>query len=180
MEQGPSVSTAVIARRLGLSAPALFHRFGSKEKLLIAAMCPDPSTMPLKALERPLDSRPIEEQLREIASEVTQFMRMIMPRIQVLQSAGVSPIQAWQHYETPPPLLLFRALSGWFKRASEAKRIRTCEPNHIAAAFMGSLHVQMILGMAGHPVHEPGAMDTYIDDLVVLLNQGLQTTQDTP
>jgi AcrR family transcriptional regulator len=177
---GPSVSTSVIARRLGLSAPALFHRFGSKEKLLIAAMCPDPRQMPFQALERPLDSRPIEDQLREIALEVTQFMRMIMPRIRVLQAAGVSPQTAWAHHDTPPPLLLHRALSQWFTRAVEAGHVCTDEPEHIAAAFMGSLQIQMILRMAGLPARGSDAEEDYIDDLVHLFARGLRPAEDSP
>ena len=40
LEHGPGVSTAKIAKAVGMSQAALFKRFGSKEDLLIAALMP--------------------------------------------------------------------------------------------------------------------------------------------
>ena len=133
LAHGPSVSIATIGAQLGLSGPALLHRFGSKKRLLIAAMCPDPSELPVRALQQPLDERPITEQLRDIAEEVTAHMRRIMPHIVVLRAAGISPLEAWSRYEAPPPLILHRALSAWLGRALEKLRHR------LAGQHLGAL-----------------------------------------
>ena len=42
LNRGPNVSTVEIAKRVGLSQPALFQRFGDKASLFLKAMTPRP------------------------------------------------------------------------------------------------------------------------------------------
>jgi AcrR family transcriptional regulator len=180
LELGPSVSTTVIAHRLGLSGPALFHRFGSKQQLLIAAMCPDSSELPLKSLGRAVDDRPIPAQLHVIAAEITDHLKRVMPRLAVLRAAGISPLEAWKHYEAPPPLLIHRGLTDWISRALDAGRLRPCDASHTASAFMGALQSQAILHMAGRPIASPAETESYIEQLVQIFWVGLCPPSETP
>ena len=117
LAQGPGVSISTIASELGLSGPAIIHRFGSKQQLLIAAMCPDPAQLPLQALRRGVSDEPIPIQMGKVAREIAAYLRRVLPRLAVLRAAGISPFDAWSHYEAPPPIIIHRALTAWVTEA---------------------------------------------------------------
>lgn len=138
LEHGAGVATAVVARRLGVSAAALFHRFGSKRNLVLRALTPQ---LPdFEAIEAGPDARPIPEQLREIGLEVSQRLRKMGPRMAALRSAGLSPKDCFDHFEEPPPLRLHKSLTRWFQLAIEQGRVRPGDAGCYAMAFLGGLN----------------------------------------
>lgn len=144
MEHGGGVATSVIAARLGLSSAALFHRFGSKRNLILQALVPKPPNLEL--MRAGPDERPIQEQLQEIAQGIVAHMQAMAPRIQTLNSAGISIQDVFQHLEEPPPVVLFRGMSGWFKRAMAQGRVVDGSPEDLALAFLGSMHGRHFFG----------------------------------
>ena len=83
LEHGASVSTTVIAKRLGVSQAALFKRFGTKEDLLVAALRPGPEMVRelLDWLAEGPDERPIPEQLLDLGVRVRSFFGRLLCRI---------------------------------------------------------------------------------------------------
>lgn len=179
LAQGPSVPISTIAAELGLSGPALLHRFGSKQQLLIAAMCPDPAQLPLQALRRGVSEEPIPIQMREVAREIATHLRRVMPRMAVLRAAGISPFDAWSHYEAPPPIIIHRALTDWVTAALQQGRLRPCEPVHVASAFMGGLQAQAILTIAGQAPASEEENERYINHLVQIHWEGLSPLSES-
>lgn len=144
LEQGVKVATSVIAARLGLSSAALFHRFGSKRNLIIQALMPKPPN--LEQVQNGPDERPIAEQLAEIGESIVAHLQAMAPRVQALHSAGMPVKELFCQTESPPPVLMFQALSAWFQRAIDQGRIQPGSPENYATAFLGSMHGRHFFG----------------------------------
>lgn len=170
LEQGPSVSTTVIARRLGVSQAALFKRFGTKEDLLIAALAPPeiPGFVPLA--DAGPDARPLPLQLRELAGEIHRFLQGLVPCLAMLQASGLDMRTLMTRYQIPPPLRAHRALTGWFERAAAAGRLGPCEPSAVATILIGALQGHRMLSMIGAT---PNPAEGYLDQVVGTLWRGI-------
>jgi AcrR family transcriptional regulator len=177
LEHGASVSTTVIADRLGISQPALFKRFGTKDRLLIAAM--RPSLGPVAAfLDRGPDERPIPEQLLEIASRLREFGEKLVPLIDVLHEAGLAREALHRGDEPPPPVQVQRALSGWLERAQADGRIAPGDTEAVALAFVGAIQGRVFMAHhSGGPV-SPLAWDGYLESFVQFAWQGIAPEEE--
>ena len=150
MEQGPGVSTNVIARHLGVSQATLFKRFGTKEQLLINALCPDENPAWLdRVAAGPDPDVPLREQLDVIMREAGAFVREVMRRVSVLRASGLSEEQFLQYFKCPPPVKAMRGLAAWCSRAQAQGRMRVVEPTTVAMMIMGSLHMPHFLARLG-------------------------------
>ena len=78
----------VVAAKVGLSAPALFKRFGCKNDLIVAAMAPTPPKFLWMLLAGPTPL-PIEQQLLALTREMSVFFAEMVPRMMVLKEAGI-------------------------------------------------------------------------------------------
>ena len=89
LEEGPSVSTTIIAERIGVSQATLFKRFGSKVELLRRALF-----MPLKVrkifskLREPEGKRAFDQMLY-IYQQMYSFFDEKVPCWSMLHSAGI-------------------------------------------------------------------------------------------
>ena len=134
--EGAHASTATIADRAGLSQAALFKRFGTKERILRAALAmPEPRWV--QAVSSGPDDRPARDQLQAIGHEMLLFFRELVPRVAVLRSAGFKPECMFEGQDEPPPVRSHRALSGWFRAAMERGAIRDSNPDVLAFVFLG-------------------------------------------
>ena len=84
LERGPSAPLSEIAKRVGLSQPALSQRFGSKRQLLEAALMPRSLPAWVAALEAGPDDRPFREQLVELAGSARRVLAEALPSILTL------------------------------------------------------------------------------------------------
>jgi len=73
LAHGPSVSTDVIAEQLGVSSPALFTRFRSKNELMMAALVPQGPAPWIPLVEAGPDARPLREQPAQNLPELAEF-----------------------------------------------------------------------------------------------------------
>lgn len=175
LEHGVKVATSVIAARIGLSTAALFHRFGSKRNLIIQALIPKPPDM--SAVHQGPDERPIDAQLALIGEGIVSHMQAMAPRLHALQSAGVHLGELFQRFETPPPVLMFRGMCGWFKRAIEQGRLQPGSPESYAIAFLGSLHGRHFFGeVLGIPFES--SQKDYIQSATHLFTQGCLSARE--
>lgn len=139
LELGPSVSTTVIADRVGMSQAAIFKRFGTKEKLVLAALCRPMERHPISQLlgEGPTEE-PIRDQMINMGEAILAVMRHVVPCMAMLHAAGINPAEHLRH-EDSPPIKGRKMLTQWFRLAIEQGRVRTFNPHVMAVAFIGML-----------------------------------------
>lgn len=119
LEQGSSVSVQIIADRAGLSQPALFKRFGTKEELFLRALSP-PERMPIiEWLEDSPSPGPFRPQLAELLEQVMEMLTWVLPQVQLLRDSRIPRKTVMSRYKTPPPrsccsglLLVFSNVPG--------------------------------------------------------------------
>ena len=180
LEQGASVSTTVIAKRLGVSQAALFKRFGTKEELLLAALRPGPEMVRplLDWLEQGPNERPIPAQILELGENVRSFFGRLLPRIAQLRAAGHGPPHCGKGRPIPPQLV-HQALAAWLHRAQEQGRVRPCDTEAAAFALLGALNLQAFLEFSNGK--QPAAdLSGEIEPLVEILWRGLDPERSAP
>ena len=139
IEQGSNVSTQFIADRLGVSQATLFKRFGTKLKLLQAALhIPIQAKKLLKKIEVLPSNLPVKEQLLELCLEMLKFFDEMIPYWATLHAAGITmpPILS----DDAPPIRARTGLTKWIAHLQQQGRIRQqVEPESIAIALIGAL-----------------------------------------
>jgi AcrR family transcriptional regulator len=183
LEQGAGASTAAIAERLGVSQAALFKRFGTKQELMVSALAPPaiPPFVPLVAAG-PDVTQPAVPQLRAVALAVMRFLREMVPAMMVLTTCGIDPKDLVAAHPMPPPLLAQRAVAAWFARAAEAGLVRASDPDALAYALMGSLHMRVFLASLMRTPLTDDALTEHVRSTVDTLWSGLapSPTEATP
>ena len=177
LEHGPSVSTQVIADRLGVSQAALFKRFGTKQDLMLRAMAPPavPEWVPL--VEQGPDDRPIPEQLLDIANLVSDFFERMMPRLAIIKASGINVDDVLNRYDMPPPVRARAALVRWLEVAQEQGRLGPIDPATTGTMLLGSLQGRVFLEkVLGIRVVEN--RDTYISELIQTLWRGIAPVEE--
>ena len=179
LRDGPSATTSTIAESLGVSPPALFKRFGSKEALMLAALAPPQLPDWVQAVQAGPDARPLREQLLEIATRGARFLENLVPCVAVLRASGVDREALFAQYEQgPPPMLALRAITGWFERA----RDRGLVPPETDAfttshLFLGAIHLRAFFGhvMMGREHDLPNISDPrFLESIVDMLTRALE------
>lgn len=160
----------VIAGDLGVSSQAILKRFGSKQKLLLAAMAPEEASW-IPLVEAGPDDRPIREQLTSLLEELATFFVQVARQISVLRFSGVDPRDLMSRYEEAPPLRDIRILAAWLDRAAERKLIRPIDSRAMAMMMLTSMHgPAMLTDMLGkHPTgHSQTEYVNFVVDIVLL------------
>jgi len=172
LEHGASVSTTVIAKKLGISQPALFKRFGTKDRLLLAAMRPSLTGLPEVFGDGP-DEREIPVQLLEIANRLRKLGEQFVPRIDVLHEAGLARKVLHRRGEVSPPARIQQAFAGWLRRAQEQGRIAPVDPEAVAMAFVGAIHGRIFMAHhSGGPITN-SAWEGYLESLIHVIWRGI-------
>lgn len=172
LEEGPGVSTAVIAERAGVSQATLFKRFGSKDALIQRALRPPERPPFLDMVESGPDKRPLAEQLAELLTQVDLFFQEMAPAIGMLRSMGRDVAEELLAYDEPPPLRMHRALSGFLRRATERGMLRELDHDAMAMLIMGSLHARKFLSFVSGQPMPGGSTEAYIAAIVDILLSG--------
>lgn len=180
LEHGYHVSTTLIAEAVGLSAPALFKRFGTKEALFVRAMAARMPAWVAQCLQGP-DDRPFREQLMELGQAMQAFYAEMSPRFAVLHGSGCLD-RVFDAFETPPPIAAFRALTAWFDAAMRAGKIRPLsDPRNAAELLLAAIANRhftcVLLRHCAPPFSED---DSFLGDLVDTLWSGLAPSTETP
>lgn len=171
IEHGPSVATSVVAKELGVSAPALFHRFGSKKALLIAALKPRRFPM-IERMEQGFDgARSLEEQLLEVAEGFAEFAKELHPCMSMVKAAGILPEEIFASYDVPPPLRAMQAFSAFLEQAQVAEAIKPGPVLPMALAFTGGIQGPIFLSF--HLGRDVIDMPSYRRQLVANFCQGV-------
>jgi len=110
LTHGPSVAVATIAKRVGITGPAVLKRFGTKERLVNRALLseapPDLSSGPKPG--------PLRPQLVAILLTIERLLYQAAPRLATLRAGGVVASRLWAKAH---PRLARRNLLAWLEAA---------------------------------------------------------------
>ena len=173
---GASATVEDIGRAVGLSGPALFKRFGSKEALLFGALRPSAPAEWLSEVQRTPDDRPIREQVIELSEELLAWLDQLVPGMAILRSAGYDPKEVLARYELPAPRAILLALGAWLQRATEQGKLSVEQPVVGAMIWFGALQVRAFMTHLA-PEREPVVDSrTYAVAVTEQLLQGWRTS----
>lgn len=125
LENGPSVSVQVIADRLGISQPALFKRFTTKENLMLAALIPTPDILPiLPWLDIGPETGPFYPQLEKLISMLWKTINIVFPRVSVLSMSGIPREELQRRMKDIPLFSVMDGVALWIAKAQRGGYIR--------------------------------------------------------
>ena len=142
--KGPSVSLDTIAGRLGISQPALLKRFGTRNKLFIAALKPPEKPPFLPLLDAGPDDRPLQQQLEGLFFAMAEFFDEMAPCISALRESGIPHAELHNHKQANG-LHTFNALIGWLQRAQAKGLADVADPEAAAVALMASIFMPAMM-----------------------------------
>jgi len=175
LERGVQATTSELASRAGVSEGTLFKRFGSKERLLRAAVEGYAGEIPwMQGVQESVGKGDIEQNLVMLAERGIQFFRSLIPLLMQAWSAGDGVMPLSFRQPNPPPLRALRTLSAYLDAEMSLGRLRRVDPELAARAFMGSLMHYAFFELFMHG-HTPPlmAVSVYAKRLVGLLWGGL-------
>jgi AcrR family transcriptional regulator len=152
LENGPGVSVQVIADRLGISQPALFKRFNTKEELLVAALMPNPDSFPvLTWLKNDPKPGPFLPQLEKLISMLWMTIEVVFPRISMLAMSGLPHLGMQSGRGKQPLLFVLEAVADWLGAAQRIGHLRSAgDPITWAQMCMGPLQGRAALKYVLH------------------------------
>lgn len=177
MRQGYKASTALIAREAGVSEGTLFKHYKSKCNLFLAALS-------LEGNEHAWEERllasvgkgDIRVSLEGAGTHLLNHLRLILPRIMMITSSGITIPKHDAPGECPPPVHNMKVVRTYFKREIKAGRMKMSSPDIQAQAFLGALSHYAWCETLFH--YKPARPEVYVRgvvDSIVLATQCKQT-----
>ncbi len=146
-----AASVREIVELAGVTKPALYYHFGSKEGLLLAILkdaAQQFSDLMARTAERPGSTR---ERLMEMCDELMGLFGMNVPVIRVAHSVALGPSEATPHFDfTVFERDMIALLQRVIEQGQERGEVCPGAPEDIALAVMG-----VIGSMAGRQLHTP-------------------------
>ncbi len=178
LEHGVQATTAQIAEHADISEGTIYQRFDSKEALFLAAL--DISTPP--EWQEMLDSfdgtRPLEEDLHELALEMIDFFEEIIPKMHMIMSNQLQADALFSVPDDPPPIRGVKALTKFFHEERKRGRLGACDPEITARMFIGSVHHFALFNVCGLDDYLPMPRETFVRGIVSNLLNPLAAEDD--
>jgi len=171
LTHGPAVSLDVVAQELGVTGPALLKRFGTRENLLLAALLPPPEPDWVRFVREGPSSAPLHEQLLEIFTRISAFMKEVVPCLTALRESGIPHTRAFRDRE--PPLRGLESLKGWLVAARERGLVTATELDTTALAIMGALQARAFFQHVLQADVPPASQQDYLQELTDLFTRTL-------
>jgi len=139
---GVNAQVSLIAKPLGVTPAALFHRTGTKERLFVWAMT-DATAADFNLLRQlragPSGDSPIREQLSDALVRLSAHLAVVSPNTFLLFAAG-----KWQRdaQRDDLPRLTRRHLADWLRRAKQHHELKLHSAGAMAEALVGSLEAR--------------------------------------
>ncbi len=149
LEKGVNTPVAVVAKELGVTPAALFHRAKSKERLISLALWP-PDPPELEHLQQgPSGQNAVHDDLVEILYRLNSYFALAVPAIFLLHMGGVKPgkpNEDKQAEKMPAMLRLRRGLAGWLQQAAASRKLQSGNPRIAAEALLGAMEARHLHG----------------------------------
>ena len=139
LEQGISGTTAEIARRARVSEGSIFRRYPTKHDLFVAALgIPTPPPF-ISVLHGLVGQGDLRENLHQICHKIHQFVKETVPKMVMLASCRMSPLEVLAAHDTPTPLMAIRGLATFIEQEQDLGRAKRIDPELISRIMLGSL-----------------------------------------
>lgn len=174
LEHGAEAKTSEIARRAGISEGTIFKRFGTKEQLFMAAMKlpPDPDWTEL--LDELVGRGDLRANLERVAEEMIEFFVEILPKMHMIMSQKFDlRAKLVEDAEASPPIRALKKLAYFFDQEQRLGRLRRCDSEVLARAFVGALHHYSFAERCGVNEIMPMPRSTYARGVVAMLLDGV-------
>jgi AcrR family transcriptional regulator len=146
LQMGANAPVALVAKALGVTPAALFHRTGSKERLFVMALRPaDASEFKLLKVMSggPGDAAPVRRQLIEILTRLGAHLAVVSPNLFLLHAAGIlNP----QRRRVDLRGNTRRHLAAWLRRAQRYGDLHCRDTAVMAEALVGPLEARHMYG----------------------------------
>lgn len=140
LSHGYQASTAMIARRAGISEGSLFKRFRTKSELFLAAMDVQHREQEWqKRLLAGVGQAAIRPALEAYGRHLLERLQIVMPRILMVTSSGVRFAKHYNPAHCPPLLQHVAILTRYLRAEARGGRLRLAHPEIQADVFVGSL-----------------------------------------
>lgn len=173
-KNGPQSSVEDIAKLVGISQPALFKRFGTKQNLLIEAL-KVPTHLPWenKALSD-IDNRSFVEQYTELVLEVRTWFAKLQPLLSAIKFSGIPTKDIMKDHTEPIPVRSARLVSDWLKRCNDKNLIRDMDYKIAAKSTLGYINSEITVSGLMKVEKSEQEICTEIKSLVEFLWQGMK------
>jgi AcrR family transcriptional regulator len=171
LRKGHAAPTAEIARRAGVSEGTLFKRWGTKDKLFLAAMAPESPTWADK-VEAMVGQGEVRENLVAIAGQILAFYQQATPRIIHIWASSLHRKRR-KLGPNSPPVVGIQLTTDYLAAEAALGRLAVADPEVAARVFLGALHKFAFQELLGVNVVLPMEVDRFIRGLVDLLWAGL-------
>lgn len=165
VEHGPSAPVKLVAEKLGVSHAALFGRAGSKEQLMLDALCPG-RPRAVEWLVQPPPRVGVEQRLVEIMVDLMEFFQRVVPNLVVLKAAGRSMHAGPSGDGPPPPVALRHALAAWLETAVGAGSLEPLHCAAVAEGILGAMEARCFNAYLGGAAFAPGEDAAFVHGLV--------------
>jgi AcrR family transcriptional regulator len=147
LKMGPGVTTAEIARRIGISEGSIFKRFSTKQELFWAAIGPGEQAPWTKDLEALVGKGDLKQNLVRLSLRIMAFFRELLPRMMLMWACreGMAQHLKKLHGPNSPPRRNLEALARYLGQEMALGRMQRTAPEIAARVFLGSIwnHVFM-------------------------------------
>jgi AcrR family transcriptional regulator len=172
LSDGFGASTAVIAKKAGISEALLFKRFNTKDELFAATMGFGEMSSWAHEAETLIGKSDVRNNIKHISLQIVEMLRTIIPRHMMVWSARIKP-SSRREMRNPIIQRHVKALTEYFGGEMKLCRIRRCDPQVCARTLLGALHNYVFFELMD--IHLDASMDEtlYIKNLTDLFWSGL-------
>ncbi len=175
IERGPSASLSLIAASLGVTAPALIRRMGSREALLARALAPDKPPRWLATLAIPVAEADFPNALIGILREAMGFFSGLVPLLILIRTANVD-LSDLVDPPRPPGRHVRLALAEWIAASRGRPRKRDPAIDSFVEAVLGAIESRCFLAYLEDRPMSPRGQTAWLKKLVVGLWPRLEIT----
>lgn len=173
LEHGPGAPLSLVAEQLDISQPALFRRFGTKERLLLLSLAPSLEQPWVEQLLAGPDGRPLPEQLLEIARGAMDFFASAVPGLLTLRASGFD-LRGLLRGPDEPALRVRQAMTRFFAAAQALGLMRPVDADRVATMFIGGLQARAMMAHIHEEDIGPAERRAHAAAVVELLWRGIQ------
>ncbi len=179
LEHGPQVSLETVAQDLGVTAPAILKRFGSRQSLWLKALMPKDDAVATKAIFIGPDDRPLVEQLEGLFVRMADFMGEVIPCMAALRQSGIDP-HDWEPGKNQHLIRGLKAMQTWLETAKAKGLVTIDELETAASAINGAAMSRIFLGHMFQEHWSHRAQVAHFKELATLFARALAPRQSKP
>ncbi|MBI4818502.1 MAG: hypothetical protein HY791_19705 [Deltaproteobacteria bacterium] len=175
LEKGAQVSLDFVAQRLGVTSPALIKRYGTRQNLMLQALCPREVELD-EVFAMPIDDRPFVDQLASLVGRLAAYFELALPRVMALKECGVSHELIRDRIRLPMPVRAVAATTRWLTERREASAIESDALETAATSIVGAVTLRAIEARLTEKRRTSRARTKFELELARLVARGLGTS----